>query len=196
MKRKTDVLALLVCAAAIVGMAAPPAAAATSAVTVIPMTTLGIDPEVAAANGYEVREDDHGFLYTAPIGSPDTGEAVGPTIAKDRGGAGLINARGEIRGNCGTSFINGGAAAKRFSTGYTILPKYGSPVSHLWSATTWSGGGMGVFDLSGIPSLGSSGWAASRNVTTSGSFQSAMASGTVFTNTGWICGSGDPTWAS
>jgi hypothetical protein len=86
--------AAIAAAAALVGTAqATPSVAQAitphAVMTTTPMKVTGYDPEVAKANGYEIRTDPQGRQYSVKVGTPTGG----------------MTPANEVSGNCGVSWI-------------------------------------------------------------------------------------------
>jgi hypothetical protein len=164
--------AMLVALVAALLISAAPASATTSqgADTVeLPMTIVGFDPKVAAANGYPT---------TAPSAA--------------RGSLSTLDDTGIVTGNCGSSFVTLKDVGVRK---YTVITGFGVPyaaVSYSWSVNVvgpnWNkthpwGGGLAFRTT----------WEGTvTNVVGTGGWCSAKASGTAVLSNGWICKSGGP----
>jgi hypothetical protein len=147
--------------------------------------------ENLADHGFELRYNELGEPYGVPTGTPQgsTTNATAPIRDADQGGS-----LGEVRGDCGTSFVSF-SAPKIVRTGYYILPNKGAPISHSWSVTLHSSIDIELKDFSGAAPWGYQSWQSSRNYDLQylrGSTVSALASGSVLTTAG-ICASGNPT---
>lgn len=164
-----------------------------------PLVAVALDADVAAANGYELRADDSGLLYSVPVGTPADAPYSGPKASS--GGEAVvanesISPFGSVAGNCGSSYIYVSTANKTFLTGYSIKSStYGLPVSHTWEVFVDTVYGAGYYDLGGFPPWGQSQWSASRTIVESGTpLYATVTQGTVFTVSGWVCYAYGPEW--
>jgi hypothetical protein len=124
----------------------------------MPMTVVGYDEKVAEANGYQIVTHDDGSQESVPV----TAAAKTEQAAAD---AARAQARGEVDGDCGSSWIN---ALKKendtvaFSTGYVV---FGAVVDSQWqviangfisgnSVTLYPGSNSGTWSTEGaLPSV-------------------------------------------
>ncbi len=190
MQFRVSLRAAVVVAAMLVagGLSSAPAHAAepaaepdpTSVYIEMPMERIGVDHEIAEANGYEVHVDSNGVEYAVKEGE--------------------ANLLGEVTGNCGTSFVYLTAVdtKKHYTsiyTGYTILPSYPGAIYTDWA--------VGVLDNYGSstktwhdPSKPTRFWAKTHGFTSSGAgwVYANVRPGSIATlSNGTICFSGSPT---
>ncbi|GAB2711030.1 hypothetical protein BKA24_002846 [Microbacterium marinum] len=112
-----------------------------------PLDIVAYDAEVAEAHGYRIETDENGEQYSVPV----TPEAIAEQERDEAAAESMVQARGTVYGNCGTSSLTGFKSRNdtvTFSTSFAIS---GSVAEYDWrvnvygfiSNNYWSTSGFG-----------------------------------------------------
>lgn len=165
-----------------------------------PLTFIGFDAAVAAANGYELRTDSTGRQYITSISTPAgvfTGahylpqnvDASGSVTAKKQG---LASPNGVVPGDCGNSSIFF-ESEHQYQTSYTFNEP-GGTYEHVWFVTGTSSLGGQTYDDSGYAPFGGVGWVSGLKTMTQPGHVTyiVVSTGYAIGVLGYVCGSGNP----
>lgn len=165
-----------------------------SRVASTPMSVLGYDESVAAANGFRIVTHGDGswesvaVTETAKRLNVKTGIMRPATTAPDGAAA-----KGTVYGNCGSSWVNAYDSGRHvpLGTGYTVKAPVANRVAWSIYITSWAYGGSSV-SWESAPSPAT--WAGYGGALYPGPSDGyAMAAGSVVLITGAVCASGNPT---
>jgi hypothetical protein len=165
----------------------------------------GFDAEIAAQNGYELREDAEGRQYITSIDTP-VGDMTGanylPREVDENGDLtvevteseleGIVTQRGVVTGTCGSSSIFF-ESSNQYQTSYTFN-KPGGTFEHTWIVRGTSGSSTKSYDLSGLAPFGGVGWISGLKSLNQSGFVDyiKVTTGVAYGVLGYVCFSGNP----
>ncbi|MFK4806775.1 hypothetical protein ACI3KX_13010 [Microbacterium sp. ZW CA_36] len=154
-----------------------------------PMNLVGFDPEIAAANGYEIRTLPNGREYSVPIGTPSSFVPDPTDTAPGSAEPGQVTTFATVWGDCGSSYVM--VNNTEMTTGYNI--KY-DVLYGKWGVYVHSEGGIDQdFNLDHGATNGY--WYPTRAVSAShygNGFARVNNGSYVMTTAGGMCWSGNP----
>lgn len=113
----------------------------------VSLTLTGFDPEVARANGFEIRTAADGTRFSAPISSTRTEPLVSDSQIAPASTTGDVSTQGTSYGDCGTAYVRI-FTPRGVATGFTIANGQGVWY-RVWGVTVTAGSRSHDQNLSG-----------------------------------------------